>query len=198
MATVFPKEWLKTKTQKEVHMMSLKELQKMFNVEISKGLCSKRANELLINKEKGKRACHKRRIIIKRIFLGLADFFSIILWISIVLYGVLYGPLKNVTPDIDNLINILIISLIMLAKITVIAFQEFKSFQMTKCLQSNNYTPVLVLRDSRWFKIPVCELVVGDIIEISSNERVPADLRLISVMNLFLDKSIITGNNKQK
>lgn len=60
-------------------------------------------------------------------------------------------------------------------------------------LQSINMTLVSVLRDSQWRKIPAADLVVGDVVELEANQRVPADLRLIFAKNLRLDKSVITG-----
>lgn len=193
MAKIFPKDWLKSKPEKEIHLMSIKELQVKFNVDIKKGLSSKKVNELQKVKKKHDKIFLKRNFI-NKIVSSLTDFFSILLWISIVLFALLYELFKDTCPDINNLINIVIISLILIAKVVIVSLQEYKSCTLTNSLNPKDTCQVSVLRDSMWGKISICELVVGDIVEIRSNDRVPADLRLILANNLLLDKSILTGN----
>lgn len=192
MAKIFPIDWVKNKQEKEIHLMSLKELQTKFEVDFSKGLTTKKANELrLANSWNNKK--FSKRSLTRKIFHDLSDFFSIILWISIVLFAILYSPLKDTYPDVNNLINIFIIAFILITKVVIICLQEYNSFKLAKSLRSNDTSLVSVLRDSSWSKIPANELVVGDLVEIRSNDRVPADLRIILTKNLMLDKSILTG-----
>lgn len=191
MNKVFPKESLRT--PKEVHKMSLKELQDHFDVDIAIGISSARADEInKLNARLKKGLSYKS--IYKEILYGLTDRFSIIQWISILLFVVLYEPLGGNFPDISNLVNIVIIILCFIAKSAMIGVQEYKSLKMIKAMCSNDMTLVSVLRDSTWQKIPAFELVIGDVVEISANERVPADLRFIMAQNLYLDKSILTGS----
>lgn len=194
MKNILSRYWPKARNEKQIPKMSLNELQIKFNVDISKGLSTKFANEIqALNSAK---RVVPPNCLFKKIFHGLTDNFSILLWISIVFYALLYGPLNGGHPDVNNLINIFLISLILLVKTILIVLQDYKSYKLMKSLQSKNMTRVSVLRDSCWTKIPACELVVGDIVEICSNERVPADLRLIVANNLFLDKSILTGEDE--
>lgn len=192
MTKIFPQDWLKSKPERAIHMMSIKELQSKYEVDISRGLSSKRVNELR-HKSSTTRKLFPKILLIRKIARGLTDFFSILLWISIVLFVLLYVPLKDPYTDISNLMNIVIISLILISKCVIICLQEYNSLKLTKSLHCKDTTPVSVLRDSMWSKVPACELVIGDVVEIRSNDRVPADLRLVLVKNLFLDNSILTG-----
>lgn len=51
----------------------------------------------------------------------------------------------------------------------------------------------LILRDGHWARGEVSSLVPGDIVSLRYGDKVPADLRLVRVSDLSLDKSILTG-----
>ena len=54
----------------------------------------------------------------------------------------------------------------------------------------------LVWRDGEKTSVLTSELVPGDIIELSTGARVPADVRLISVSGLKVDQSMLTGESE--
>lgn len=53
-----------------------------------------------------------------------------------------------------------------------------------------------VIRDGRLVTIVASELVVGDIIQISSGQKIPADLRVLSSASFRVDNSCLTGESK--
>lgn len=187
MSKIYPK----SKEDKCIHLLSLKELQKKFDVDFTKGLDLNRVKELQKEQMQNRKEKSTYLKIVKEIFFGLIDSFSLLLWMSVMLFVVLYQITE--TPDISNYINMSIILFCCLIKSILIGIQEHKSLKLMKRLNSKNLTPVSVLREAKWSRIPACELVVGDVVEISTNERVPADLRLILTDDLLLDKSILTG-----
>ena len=52
-----------------------------------------------------------------------------------------------------------------------------------------------VLRDGRRCRLPVAQLVPGDVVLIEAGDRVPADLRLIHARGLSADEAILTGES---
>jgi len=54
---------------------------------------------------------------------------------------------------------------------------------------------VWVKRQGQPKRIPLIQLVPGDIVILNSGDRVPADLRLIKVNDLYIDQSILTGDS---
>ncbi len=53
----------------------------------------------------------------------------------------------------------------------------------------------MVIRDARQLTIPAEELVSGDVVTISSGDRIPADLRLFSLRKLHVDEAALTGES---
>ncbi len=53
---------------------------------------------------------------------------------------------------------------------------------------------VTVIRAGCKLKIPTERLVVGDLVEIITGDRISADLRLINTLDLEIDNSVITGD----
>ena len=59
--------------------------------------------------------------------------------------------------------------------------------------QVNDEEPVMVIRNDNTIRIPRADVVVGDIILLSTGEEVPADAVLLEAMSLQVDESSLTG-----
>ncbi len=78
----------------------------------------------------------------------------------------------------------------------VIGFiQEFKAEQGVRSLKKMVQAKARVLRDRREREIPGSQLVPGDVVYLAAGMRVPADLRLIHVLDLRIDESMLTGES---
>jgi len=77
-------------------------------------------------------------------------------------------------------------------------YQEWSSEKSAEKLQNMIKIRTKVLRDGKIEEIDSENIVVGDIIELESGNKVPADLRLIDVKNLSIDESVLTGESKPK
>ena len=77
---------------------------------------------------------------------------------------------------------------------TVIAtVQETRAEQAITALSSLAAPMARVRRDGRMVLVPTCEVVVDDVVEVESGDRVPADIQFIEVIALGVDESILTG-----
>ena len=56
-------------------------------------------------------------------------------------------------------------------------------------------TEATVIRGGKKLRVPSKELVVGDLVTLTSGDKVPADLRLIKVRDLQIDESGLTGES---
>ena len=71
--------------------------------------------------------------------------------------------------------------------------QEAKAEGAIASLAKAVTTEATVLRDGQNLRIPSQDLVIGDIVSLTSGDKVPADLRLLKVRNLQVDESALTG-----
>ncbi len=75
-------------------------------------------------------------------------------------------------------------------------FKETKLFHMFRALVRLSEITVSVLRNGKEVKVPVSEVVIGDIVLLYPGDIAPADIRLIESKNLKVDESILTGEIK--
>ena len=74
-------------------------------------------------------------------------------------------------------------------------FQEFRAGKAIEALSRMVPQDAQVIRDGRTQSIPSSELVPGDVILLASGDRVPADVRLLSLRNLRVEEAALTGES---
>ncbi|WP_326420812.1 cation-translocating P-type ATPase, partial [Amycolatopsis sp. H20-H5] len=72
---------------------------------------------------------------------------------------------------------------------------EYRAEKAAEALHSQIHHRTLVLRDGRLQTIDVVGLVPGDVVDLQLGDIVPADLRLLSVVALECDESVLTGES---
>ena len=78
---------------------------------------------------------------------------------------------------------------------TIRLVQEIRAKNASKQLNRLIHESITVRRAGEEKEIPAKELVVGDIVLLSAGDRVPADIRLTKVSDLFLSQAAITGES---
>ncbi|MBU0456244.1 MAG: HAD-IC family P-type ATPase [Pseudomonadota bacterium] len=74
--------------------------------------------------------------------------------------------------------------------------QEWKAERAIDALRKMLSSQCSVMRDGRIKILDTRELVPGDLVSLEIGDRVPADLRLIDVVNLKVDESVLTGESE--
>lgn len=90
--------------------------------------------------------------------------------------------------------TIIIFSMILISGM-IRLIQELRAKNAADQLERLIHESITVRRDGELVEIPAEELVVGDIILFSAGDRVPADIRLIDVTDLFISQAAITGES---
>lgn len=73
--------------------------------------------------------------------------------------------------------------------------QESKAESAIAALAESVTTEATVIRNGQKVSIPSQELVLGDLVLLTSGDKVPADLRLVKVRNLQVGESALTGES---
>ncbi len=74
-------------------------------------------------------------------------------------------------------------------------FQEYKAETSVRALKSMVVAKARVVRGGREMEIPTEELVPGDIVLLASGAKIPADLRLVDVVELKTEEAPLTGES---
>ena len=89
---------------------------------------------------------------------------------------------------------VIIFSMILISG-TIRLVQELRAKNASKQLNRLIHESITVRRAGEVKEIPAEKLVVGDIVLLAAGDRVPADLRLTKVSDLFLSQAAITGES---
>ncbi|OCC14845.1 Cation-transporting ATPase [Dissulfuribacter thermophilus] len=73
--------------------------------------------------------------------------------------------------------------------------QEAKAVSALSALAKTMTTRAMVIRDGQKKEVPSTEVVPGDVVLLSSGDKVPADIRLYGVRDLRIDESALTGES---
>jgi Ca2+-transporting ATPase len=79
--------------------------------------------------------------------------------------------------------------------IAITFFQQRRSERALDALVDLSSPQALVVRDGQSIRIDSHQVVCDDLVLLAEGDRVPADLRLISVSNLTIDESLLTGES---
>jgi Mg2+-importing ATPase len=93
-----------------------------------------------------------------------------------------------------------VITVMVLLSVTLAFVQEHQSNNAAARLRTMVRTTATVLRcgadtgaESHGLEIPIEELVPGDVVRLSAGDMIPADLRVLTAKDLFLNEAALTG-----
>lgn len=89
---------------------------------------------------------------------------------------------------------IIIFSMILISG-AIRLIQELRAKNAAQQLNRLIHESITVKREGKLVEIPAEELVVGDTVLLSAGDRVPADIRLTEVTDLFISQAAITGES---
>jgi Mg2+-importing ATPase len=110
----------------------------------------------------------------------------------LILILLLAGTISGAVGQIPNAIIIIII---VLMSVILNFLQESRAEKAAEELKERVATTVTVVREGTHREIKLSEVVPGDIVHLSAGDIVPADARLISSKDFFIDQSALTGES---
>lgn len=88
-----------------------------------------------------------------------------------------------------------IIAAVIFLNSVVGVIQEDKARKAIEALKQLSSPKALVMREGEKYEIPGSKLVPGDIVYLEAGRQVPADLRLLTAVNLKIEESALTGES---
>jgi len=112
--------------------------------------------------------------------------------ISVGLGIVSYKPGTGLPEEITDAI---VIFAIVIACVALGVIEEYRSEKAMEALKKMAALTATVIRKGADVEIPARDIVPGDIVVLSTGDRIPADLRLIEAFNLRTDEASLTGES---
>lgn len=97
--------------------------------------------------------------------------------------------------EIPSYANIIVIAILVTTSTLLEFFEEYKSNKSAEKLKEMVATTTIVIREGKEVKIPIKDVVVGDIVLLSAGSMIPADLRIIEAKDLYVGQASLTGES---
>lgn len=155
------------------------------------GLSSVEVNDRL--KEYGLNVIHEvvKKSSIKKFLKHFIHIFALLLWFAAFLC--FYMAIKH--PE-EGLLNLGIAIVIVIIINGIFSFyQERQAEKVLLELKKLLPNTTKVIRDGVILKVPVYEIVPGDLILLNEGDKVPADARIVDAENLFVNNAPLTGES---
>lgn len=162
------------------HLTVKKQLQVDDNIGLGSEVVKKRQKEFGLNKLQDTQ--HTSRLIL---FLQQFQDFMVLVLLAATLVAGLLG----------EYIDAIAIMVIVLVNGLIGYFQEQKAENSLEKLKELAAPTANVLRNGEWIQISSAEVVVGDVINIQTGNRIVADIRLLTSQGLETEESALTGES---
>jgi sodium/potassium-transporting ATPase subunit alpha len=189
---------LKQELEVDTHKVSLQELCKRFNTNITTGLTQDQARRNLeqygLNTLTPPPTTPQWVIFCRHLFTG----FALLLWLGAILCFSVYTvqSIQKEDAPMDNLWLGLVLTSVVTVTGCFAYFQEAKSAKIMDSFKNLMPEYALVRRGGEKLNVETKELTLGDIVEIKFGDRVPADVRVIEAMGFRVDNSSLTGESE--
>ncbi len=170
-------------TSEEMVSLPIEELMARLNAS-PQGFSTEQATERLEVYGPNELAREHRHSAVKEFLLHFKSPLVIILLIAGTISGLL-----------NELANTIIIFTIIFVSVALDYYQESKAEKAAQLLKQKVTTTATLLRDNFKQEIKFPEIVPGDIIFLSAGDIAPADSRVISAKDLFVNQSSLTGES---
>lgn len=102
------------------------------------------------------------------------------------------GIISFITGDIRAMV---VIFVMVLLGVVLRFFQELRADTAAQKLKEMVTTTASVIRNDKEVEIPLKLLVPGDIVQLAAGDMTPADVRILSAKDLFLNQAALTGES---
>lgn len=154
-----------------------------FNTSIA-GLSDEIAEEKIEEFGLNEPAKKKKRNILLQILLKFANPLVVVLLI-----------IATSSLFLNNKIGAYLVYLMAFASVILTFIQEYKANREAEKLIEMVSSTATVSRNNEIKEIKIKELVPGDIVHLSAGDMIPADLRIISCKDLFINQASLTGES---
>ena len=183
----------------DVHMATPEQLAKRYDTDLTRGLSSAKVSALQLQYGANVLTPPLAQSYVRLFLNQLVAGFSILLWVAAVMILLSWQPLGSIGGAIPQLVNLgvaVVLVIVILISALFNFYQEVRATQIVAAFANMLPSTAHVIRDGREMEVLASELVPGDIVRLVMGDKVPADVRLLSVSGLQLSNSALTGESE--
>ncbi|MFX0001501.1 MAG: cation-translocating P-type ATPase [Candidatus Hodarchaeota archaeon] len=162
----------------------IEDLVKQFSTNLDRGLKSSELNQRYL--KFGYNELPKIKKSIWKIYLAPIFNFLIVILIITGVVIVILGSAEE---------TVITFTVVILNSATVV-IQQYRAQKALESLRQISALKATVIRDGNQLEVPNRELVPGDIVVLEQGDKIPADGRIISHVNLTVDEAPLTGESE--
>lgn len=119
-------------------------------------------------------------------------------WLIVIyLVGALILFLIGILADKQQDIVFIAITLgVVLLNCLVAIIQQYRATKKLEALKELSAPSTVVIREGNKHKIPTREVVIGDLLDLTQGDKIPADARIVSGTNLEVNEASLTGESE--
>ncbi|KAF7162408.1 hypothetical protein CNMCM6106_009382 [Aspergillus hiratsukae] len=176
------------------HTISVEELQKRWQVDISEGLSPNQVQERLHQYGKNAMSALPHQWF-WQIFGYFFKGFGAILLIGCILVFISWKPLGQ-PPALANLALAIVLLAVFFIQAGFNAWQDWSSSRVMASITAMLPESCLVMRGGSLVVVSALDIVPGDVVHLKAGNKLPADIRFVEVSNdACFDRSILTGES---
>ncbi|KAK4498702.1 hypothetical protein PRZ48_009212 [Zasmidium cellare] len=188
---------VRTFASADEHTAPIDSLYQRFRVSPTQGLSHDAAAKRL--QEEGKNVLPSRKPnYLKRLLGYIFGGFCSILWIGVIIFFICWRPLGDPDPQPYNLGLAILVLIVIFLQAGFSAFQDWSTSKTMNAILDMLPSDATVLREGDFTTIPTANVVVGDVVRVSIGDKVPADMRIVSISgDVRFDRSAMTGESEE-
>lgn len=162
------------------------------------GLEEKQVLESRVSHGDNKVSHQKKQSLAKRLVDAFINpFTAILLCLAIVstVTDIIMPMMQHKREDIDPLTAIIIIAMVGISGVLRFIQESRSGNAAEKLLEMITTTCTVDRKEEGKFELPLADVVVGDIVNLSAGDMVPADVRVFESKDLFISQSSLTGES---
>lgn len=178
------------------HNVSVEKLCAMFVTDADRGLDNIVA-ACNIERDGKNTIAEKKPMYLWKLFSYLFGGFCPILWLAFIIFLVSWR-LDSPDSSPTNLALAILIIAVILSQALFFAFQDWSTSRIMNSIIDLIPSECVVIREGKTSRVPTADLTVGDVVILSTGNKVPADIRLIETSDdVRLDRAVLTGEPEE-
>ncbi|KAJ3154476.1 hypothetical protein HDU86_004605 [Geranomyces michiganensis] len=178
------------------HKADIATLCQQFNTDALRGL-DDRAVSIRLERDGLNTFSQRRPSYIWKILRYLFGGFCSVLWVGVLVFFLCWQPLSD-PPSIINLALALFVMAVIIMQAGFSAAQDFATGRVMNSILNLLPSECVVVRNGESLKTSVTQVVAGDVVLLSTGQKVPADCRIVeSSGDIRFDRAILTGESDE-